>query len=75
MGVLQNCMKVAERAAPQMQLVVRLTSPDATSQHGVYTRPACELDKDAETGWGRGRVTLLGDAAHPMRPTGILSTQ
>lgn len=68
-------MKVAQRAAPQMAEVVSLTSPDATSQHGVYTRPACKLDKYAETGWGRGWVTLLGDAAHPMRPMGKLLCQ
>ncbi|MER7662357.1 flavin-dependent oxidoreductase [Streptomyces sp. NPDC096193] len=27
-------------------------------------------DRDPLTSWGRGRVTLLGDAAHPMYPIG-----
>jgi 2-polyprenyl-6-methoxyphenol hydroxylase-like FAD-dependent oxidoreductase len=27
-------------------------------------------DRDALSWWGRGRVTLLGDAAHPMYPVG-----
>jgi 2-polyprenyl-6-methoxyphenol hydroxylase-like FAD-dependent oxidoreductase len=28
------------------------------------------VDKDALPRWGEGRVTLLGDAAHPMYPVG-----
>ncbi|WP_433253444.1 flavin-dependent oxidoreductase [Streptosporangium sp. CA-135522] len=28
------------------------------------------VDKDPLRSWGRGRVTLLGDAAHPMYPVG-----
>ncbi|KAK9819144.1 hypothetical protein WJX74_010469 [Apatococcus lobatus] len=66
----ERCMKVAQRAALQMQNVVGLTSPGTTTEHGIYTRPAAELEKYTEAGWGRGRVTLLGNAAHPMRPTG-----
>ena len=63
-------MKVAELAAPQMQDLVRLTDPTAIIEHGLFVRQAHELDKYAKTGWGRGCVTLIGDAAHPMRPTG-----
>lgn len=34
-------------------------------------RPAADLTPD----WfGRGRVVILGDAAHPMRPTGQVRT-
>ena len=35
---------------------------------GVYEYPLA--DRDPLDGWGGGRVTLLGDAAHPMYPIG-----
>jgi 5-methylphenazine-1-carboxylate 1-monooxygenase len=37
------------------------------------TEPVLEypmVDRDVLPWWGRGRVTLLGDAAHPMYPVG-----
>jgi 2-polyprenyl-6-methoxyphenol hydroxylase-like FAD-dependent oxidoreductase len=34
----------------------------------VYEFPMC--DRDPVPQWTRGRVSLLGDAAHPMRPNG-----
>lgn len=39
---------------------------DATEQFFEY--PMC--DRDPLPSWSRGRVTLLGDAAHPMYPMG-----
>ena len=36
--------------------------------HGVWEFPM--VDRDPLPFWGRGRVTLLGDAAHPMVPLG-----
>ncbi len=47
--------------------IVRGTDPRAVAEHGIFTRQAEALPAD---GWGRGRVTLVGDAAHPVRPTG-----
>ncbi len=44
-----------------IEAVVASTSDDAIVGTGIYWR------KPART-WGRGRVTLLGDAIHPMTP-------
>lgn len=38
-----------------------LLHPEALLHHDLYDRPP-------RTPWGRGRATLLGDAAHPMTP-------
>ena len=53
-----------------MRDVIRLTDPGAIIEHGIFVRQADELNQYAGSGWGKGRVTLIGDAAHPMRPTG-----
>jgi 2-polyprenyl-6-methoxyphenol hydroxylase-like FAD-dependent oxidoreductase len=44
-----------------IEAAVAATQEDAITGTGIYWR------KPART-WGRGRVTLLGDAAHPMTP-------
>jgi 2-polyprenyl-6-methoxyphenol hydroxylase-like FAD-dependent oxidoreductase len=44
-----------------IQAAIGSTPEDAISGTGIYDR------RPART-WGRGRVTLLGDAAHPMTP-------
>ncbi|MFD2082489.1 2-polyprenyl-6-methoxyphenol hydroxylase [Actinopolymorpha cephalotaxi] len=50
----------------------RLTSPDIASiisgTERILEHPM--VDKDPLPSWGTGRVTLLGDAAHPMYPVG-----
>ena len=70
--VLQSCLQVLGEYGdkwPDVLKLIKATSPDAVLEHGTYTRPAEAIP---DKGWGRGRVTLLGDAAHPMRPTGQL---
>jgi 2-polyprenyl-6-methoxyphenol hydroxylase-like FAD-dependent oxidoreductase len=41
--------------------VIAATSPDAILRNDIY-------DRDPVDRWGEGRVTLVGDAAHPMTP-------
>jgi hypothetical protein len=64
---VQRCLKVFEGYPEAFLEVVRETDPRAVAEHGIFTRQAEALPAD---GWGRGRVTLIGDAAHPVRPTG-----
>lgn len=63
----QRCLKVFAGYPEPFLDVVRDTDPRAVAEHGIFTRPADAMPAD---GWGRGRVTLVGDAAHPVRPTG-----
>eukprot|EP00195_Chlamydomonas_chlamydogama_P004436 CAMPEP_0202921240 /NCGR_PEP_ID=MMETSP1392-20130828/77287_1 /ASSEMBLY_ACC=CAM_ASM_000868 /TAXON_ID=225041 /ORGANISM="Chlamydomonas chlamydogama, Strain SAG 11-48b" /LENGTH=534 /DNA_ID=CAMNT_0049614793 /DNA_START=106 /DNA_END=1710 /DNA_ORIENTATION=- len=43
------------------------TRPEAIVEHGLFVRPAADIRPE----WfGKGRVVVLGDAAHPLRPTG-----
>lgn len=41
--------------------LIESTDPDSIEPTFTYDRPTRRV-------WGRGRVTLLGDAAHPMKP-------
>jgi 2-polyprenyl-6-methoxyphenol hydroxylase-like FAD-dependent oxidoreductase len=41
--------------------ILAATDPASVLRHELY-------DRDPVAGWGRGAVTLLGDAAHPMLP-------
>ena len=57
---------------PQARLLERFkgwpepipTVIDATPEEQIIGLPI--FDRKPVTSWGRGRVTLLGDAAHPM---------
>lgn len=40
----------------------------STPQEEIWRAPM--VDRDPSDRWGEGRVTLLGDAAHPMTPNG-----
>jgi salicylate hydroxylase len=47
--------------AESVQMIVQATSADRILERGIYDRPPVSR-------WSQGQVTLLGDAAHPMRP-------
>jgi 2-polyprenyl-6-methoxyphenol hydroxylase-like FAD-dependent oxidoreductase len=53
---------VLERFAGFTEPVQRLI--DATSEAAIFRTDV--FDRPPDESWGRGRVTLLGDAAHPM---------
>lgn len=67
---MQRCMKAVEDFAPQFVEYVRNTDSSTIVEHGLYARTPEQHSSYADKGWGMGRVTLVGDAAHAMRPTG-----
>lgn len=47
--------------------LIDVTPPSSLVEHGVYIRPAASISPDS---FGKGRVVIMGDASHPMRPIG-----
>ena len=47
--------------APEVQAILKATSPDQCFKWGLFDRPPLPQ-------WTKGRATLLGDAGHPMTP-------
>lgn len=66
--LLQNVCKVFADFPRAIMDVVEGTDPTTVTQHGLYVRALD--DTTPEQGWGRGRVSLLGDAAHATIPNG-----
>ncbi|KAL3136312.1 hypothetical protein ABBQ38_005577 [Trebouxia sp. C0009 RCD-2024] len=67
-SALQNVCKVFADFPRAIMDVVEGTDPTTVTQHGLYVRALD--DTTPEQGWGRGRVSLLGDAAHATIPNG-----
>jgi salicylate hydroxylase len=60
--VLAKVLQVFDRWTPFVEKVIRATDPTTIVETGVF-------DRHPVPKWGdRERITLLGDAAHPMRP-------
>ena len=67
-SALETVLHTFEQWPPLVERVIRATDPKAIIETGVF-------DREPVPQWGDcGRVTLLGDAAHPMRPSLGLGT-
>jgi 2-polyprenyl-6-methoxyphenol hydroxylase-like FAD-dependent oxidoreductase len=53
--------------ADSVLALIAATPAASLVEHGVYIRPADSMSPDS---FGKGRVVIMGDAAHPLRPTG-----
>jgi hypothetical protein len=62
-----RCLAALEGWASVFRDIVAATPPERVVEHGLFIRPA---DTMSPAAYGAGRVVVLGDAAHPVRPTG-----
>lgn len=63
----QRCLAALEGWGQAFLDIVAATPPERVVEHGLFIRPA---DTMSAAAYGAGRVVVLGDAAHPVRPTG-----
>lgn len=67
-SVLNKVLQVFEGWSSIVEQIIRTTDPRSIIETGVF-------DREPVSQWGDGkRVTLLGDAAHPIRPSLGLGT-
>lgn len=67
MSAKARCLQAMTGFWEPVLKLVETTSPKSLVEHGVYTRPASNINPSC---FGKGRVVIIGDAAHPLRPTG-----
>lgn len=65
------CQRAAEVKARVLEIFAQWAEPveaiiEATPEYDIVERPIC--DRPPLPTWSQGRVTLLGDAAHPVVP-------
>ena len=68
----ERCLQALAGVSDKVLRLITVTPPASLVEHGVYIRPHDSVSADS---FGRGRVVIMGDAAHPMRPTGQGYTQ
>lgn len=61
-GRKQELLDLFKGWHPPIHDLIEATDPEAILRHDLYDR------KSLKRPWGQGRVTLLGDAAHPTTP-------
>ena len=67
-SALKTVLQVFDQWTPLVERVIRATDPESIIETGVF-------DREPVQQWGNWKnVTLLGDAAHPMRPSLGLGT-
>lgn len=62
---VQRCRKVWGGNAQMFADIIDATDDATVLEHNMHVR---HPDGLAQGYWGQGRVTLAGDAAHPLRP-------
>lgn len=62
-----RCLQAMAGVSEAVLRLIAATPANSLVEHGVYIRPADSISADS---FGRGRVVIMGDAAHPLRPTG-----
>jgi 2-polyprenyl-6-methoxyphenol hydroxylase-like FAD-dependent oxidoreductase len=62
-----RCLQAMAGVADSVLALIAATPAASLVEHGVYIRPADSMSADS---FGKGRVVIIGDAAHPMRPKG-----
>ncbi|KAL3137319.1 hypothetical protein ABBQ32_006859 [Trebouxia sp. C0010 RCD-2024] len=61
----ERCKKVWGNRSKLVSDLIDATDDSTILEHNMYIR---HPDSLSQGHWGKGRVTLVGDAAHPMRP-------
>ena len=62
---MQRCIKVWGEGCKLVMDLIDATDESTILEHNMYVRHPVSLSQGH---WGEGRVTLVGDAAHPLRP-------
>ena len=64
--MLQRCRQVWGDRGDVITTAINATDPATALEHNLYVRHPNSLNRGQV-----GRVTIVGDAAHPVRPTGM----
>lgn len=62
-----RCLQAMAGVSDKVLQLISVTPAASLVEHGVYIRPFDSISADS---FGSGRVVVMGDAAHPLRPTG-----